>query len=346
MEIRIGQGPLGPIGHGGDGGFGFGGGHSGDAPSPFDALPGGALAGLEGSHPLHRVDATMLLRPVGGDAVSGVIELESPYAYVGGIVRGRIRLVANRELEARAAHLRLVGLKLVEERQSREIRDSQGRVVRREEWVEAHGELFVRDPFGEPAIPTRLARGQAFEAAFAIPAPRLGPPSAHLGEAIVAWAIEVRWDVAMAGDPHLAVLLPVAQHPDLLRAGVGDQGGVSLMEEVGVDGATIRVAGLPARGGAPLEVGVRWPDAPAGRGARIELHRRSNAPNAAEAIIASVPVGLDELRAGAARASLDLPPGISPSFDGAGLVNSYVVRVIVDISFRPDVARERVVGIA
>ena len=90
---------------------------------------------------------------------------------------------------------------------------------------------------------------------------------------------------------------------------------------------------------------VNWPAAPAGRGARIELHRRTNAPNGVEGIIASVPVSSNDVKSGAATAQLLVPAGSAPSFDGAGLQITYVIRVLVDIAFRPDAAVERPVGI-
>lgn len=41
-------------------------GHSGSAPSPFDAINGTRLAGAEQSHPLHFVRPEELLKPVEG----------------------------------------------------------------------------------------------------------------------------------------------------------------------------------------------------------------------------------------------------------------------------------------
>jgi hypothetical protein len=40
-----------------------------------------------------------------------------------------------------------------------------------------------------------------------------------------------------------------------------------------------------------------------------------------------------------------VPPGCAPSFDGAGLEIDYIIRVLVDIRFRPDAAIERPLGI-
>ena len=326
------------------GNLGFVGSHSGSAPSPFDALNGPRLAGSEGSHPLHSVAAEELLRPTDG-ALAGEIVLDKP-AMVGEGITGRISLTANREIAARKAYLRLVGLRLDEVRRSQDQTNSKGEVTYTERWVETSGKLFSADPFLEPAIPTNLAAGETWEATFMVPAPQLGPPTAHLGESIIAWALEIRWDVPMGADHFLAHYLPLAQHPDLLRAGIGKQGGSSLMAAVPVDDATISVQSpLPAPSGMAIVVGVNWPSAPDGQGARIELHRRTNAPNGEEGIIASVPVSPADIASGAAVAQLMVPPGSAPSFDGAGLEITYVIRCLIDRRFHTDAAVERPVGI-
>ena len=323
--------------------FGFG--HSGSSPSPFDALDGHRLAGPTGSHPLHAVDAGMLLRPLRGP-IDGTIELDTPNPLVGGVIEGRIRVRATDDLQTRGASFRLVGLRLVEERKSRTYRGANGQ-THVESWVEANGSLFSVDPFIDTRVPTALAAGRTWETPFRVPAPRLGPPSAHLGEAIVAWALEVRWDRPLSEDPVLAALVEVEQHPDLLRAGVGRQGGVSLLQEVDVDGAAITVLSpLPARIGTALEVRVAWPSAPNGRGARVELHRRTTAPNGDAGIIASATLNLESLRAGSRSVSLELPTDLAPSFDGAGLELAYTLRILVDRPFQVDAAVERPVGLA
>jgi hypothetical protein len=325
-------------------GLGFVGGHSGSAPSPFDALNGPRLAGPEGSHPLHSVAAEELLRPTDG-AVTGEFSLDQP-ARVGDGITGHIRLTAGKAISARKAYLRLVGLRLDEVRRSEDHHNSKGEVTYTERWVETSGNLFSHDAFLEPPIPTELAPGQVWESTFAIPAPPLGPPTAHLGESIIAWAIEVRWDVAMGSDHWAAVYLPLAQDPDLMRAGVGKQGGDSLMASIAAGDGSINVESpLPAPSGQEVLVKVSWPSAPKGQGARIELHRRTNAPNGEEGIIASAPVAPEDLVSGAAEARLLVPPGCAPSFDGAGLEIDYIIRVLVDIRFRPDAAIERPLGI-
>jgi hypothetical protein len=75
------------------------------------------------------------------------------------------------------------------------------------------------------------------------------------------------------------------------------------------------------------------------------LHRRTNAPNGQEGIIASVVVSPADLSSGAAEARLLVPPGSAPSFDGAGLELNYIIRALVDRRFRSDAAIERPVAI-
>jgi hypothetical protein len=324
---------------------GWSGGHTGSAPSPFDAINGYRLAGPQGSHPLHSVRSEELVRPSDGGPVSCQILLDHPVR-VGEGIDGTIQLTTTGRISARKAALRLVGLRLDEVQRSKEERDSKGNVIRSEYWVETEGRLFVQDAFLEPAVPAALEPGESWQGRFSVPAPQLGPPSAHLGESIVAWALDVRWDIAMGSDHFIALHVPVAQHPDLMRAGVGKQGGKSLMTEVDVEGAVIGItSALPAPVGSEILVHVAWPGAPGGQGARIELHRRTNAPNGAEGIIASVAVDPASLKSGAAEVRLLVPPESPPSFDGAGLENNYIIRALIDRRLRNDAAIERPVGI-
>jgi hypothetical protein len=319
--------------------------HSGSAPEPFDALNGPTLAGGQGSHPLHGVRAEDLVRPSDGP-VTAEWTFTGP-AMVGDGINGTVKLAASERVEGRGAILRLVGLRLDEQHKSREEHNAKGEVTRSESWIEANGQLFAQDGFMEPAIPATLEAGQTWSATFSIPAPRLGPPSAHLGEAIVAWALEVRWDVPHGSDHFVATYLPIAQHPDLLRAGVGKQGGQSMLADVGVkDGHIAVTSPMPTPAGTDMVVRVNWPSARGGDQARIELHRRTNAPNGVEGIIATVAVASSQLVDGSAEVRLTVPAGAAPSFDGAGLEVSYILRALVDRRFRPDAAIERPVAIA
>jgi hypothetical protein len=320
--------------------------HSGSCPAPFNALNGSQLAGADGSHPLHWVAIPDLVTTYDG-AVAGEIRIDGP-VMVGEAIRGHLAVVASRDIAARGAVLRLVGLRLVEERKSvqHESGTGESRTTWTEEWVEANGSLFETLPFTEPAIPSALRAGQAFECDFVLPAPRLGPPVAHLGEAIVAWALEARWDVAMGEDAWVAAAVDVEQNPALLAAGVGRQGGLSMLDAVAVSGgATIGVTNpKPVRAGNVVTVTVAWPGAPDGN-ARIELHRRITAPNGEEGVLDSVATTGAALRAGVSADLGGLAAGSPPSFDGAGLENTYVIRVLIDRRLRPDLAIERPIAV-
>jgi len=317
--------------------------YSGSAPSPFDAINGPRLAGSSGSHPLHDVTVEELLRPTDGK-VRGEIVLDRP-AMVGEGITGTVRLQAVERVDARKAALRLVGLRLDEVQRSESEQDSEGHTTSTDSWVETDGKLFVQDAFLEPVVPAMLAPGQAWEARFAVPAPRLGPPTAHLGESIIAWALEVRWDIPRGSDSFVAAHLPLAQHPDLIRAGVGKQGGMSVMAGVPVGDATISVATpLPAPAGSDIVIGVRWPSAPGGTKGRVEIQRKSNAPNGVKGVVASIEVDPSAFRGGT-EVRLAVPAGSAPSFDGAGLEIRYIIRALVDRRFRSDVAIERPLAI-
>lgn len=320
------------------------GGRTGSAPEPFDALDGPRLAGPEGSHPLHAVSAEELVKASHGP-VAGEFVIDRPVR-VGESIEGLVRVRVLERVESRGAALRLVGLRLDEVARSQDHRDSQGRVTSTERWVEVDGHLFAENAFPEPTLPPVLAAGQTAEARFALPAPRLGPPTAHLGESIVAWALEVRWDVPMWTDPSVATHVAVGQHPDLIRAGVGRQGGKSVLDAVAVGDAVIGVTTpLPAPAGSEIALTIHWPSAAGGNAGRVEIQRHTNAPNGETGIIASVPVDPKALQGGT-EVRLTVPAGTAPSFDGAGLENVYVVRALVDRRFRPDAAIERPIAIA
>jgi hypothetical protein len=320
--------------------------YSGSCPAPFSALNGFRLAGPDGSHPLHRVAIRELVMPHAG-AVAGEISIDGPIV-VGEAIRGHLLVVAQRDIEARGAVLRLVGLRLVEQRKSEEHETGSGehKTTTTESWVEANGSLFETLPFTEPVVPSTMRAGQTFECDFLLPAPRLGPPAAHLGEAIVAWALEARWNVAMGEDAWVAAALNVEQNPDLIRAGVGRQGGLAMLDAVSLEGgATIGVANAkPVRAGSVVRVTVAWPGAPDGD-ARIELHRRITAPNGVEGVLDSVATIGAALRAGVTADLGGLAAGSPPSFDGAGLENTYVIRVLIDRRLRSDLAIERPIAV-
>jgi hypothetical protein len=119
-----------------------------------------------------------------------------------------------------------------------------------------------------------------------------------------------------------------------------------MLASLDIDGGTISVdSDLPAMAGSVLRIRASWPSAPDGP-ARIELHRRSNAPNGVQAMIATSDLTGAALANAGATVDLQLPPDLSPSFDGAGMQLDYLVRVLVNRRFRPDSAIERPIAIA
>ena len=327
------------------GGGGFGGtfGHSGDSPAPFDARSGSDLAGPQNSHPLADISIESLLRP-STDALSGSINFATPVR-IGEGITGTIKVTANREIDARKAEFRLIGLNMVEERKHSEQRDSEGRVTSTDDWVEANGRLFDELSFMDVVLPAKMAGGDTYETTFSIPAPSLGPPQAHAGCAIIAWALEARWDIPHGGDERVAALVPLAQHPDLLRAGVITVGAGAMHDVWSTpEGASISVQPVPPLvPGAPVAVTVTWPDAPSnGRSGRIEVLVDVDAPNGGSQVIATTQTTADALRGGV-ELSLVLPADMPPTLDADRIKVRYLIKAIVDIRFRPDASTERLI---
>jgi hypothetical protein len=314
-------------------------GHGGDAPAPFDALDGPRLAASGRGHPLPLIDPAELVRSR-SHGVDGAIEIESP-TRVGEAIRGRVRVVAREPIDGRRAGLRLVGVRLSEEERSHEQRNSKGQVTSRQEWVEVHGRVVDALEFTEPVVPATLGIGQALDLPFQIPAPRLGPPSAHAGTALVAWAVEARWDIEMGRDERVAALVDVRQHRDLLAAGVLDVGAGAMHDSWDDEGATLAVRPLPPiDAGTTMEVSITWPGADAGRSARVELIADIDAARDLRVVCSSVELPIEALRGGA-RVSLTIPADAPPTCETDGLRVDYRLRAIVDRAWRPDASAER-----
>ncbi len=328
---------------GSSGGFGYGG-KSGSSPAPFDAVDGSRLAGPSGSHPLAAVRLEELVRTASDD-LDGSIEIDAPVR-VGEGIRGRLRVTAGRDIEARGAVLRLVGVRLTEQRRSYEQRDSKGQVTRSEQWVEVDGRLFETLPFTEPVLPARLAAGQTFEAEFNLPAPRLGPPSAHLGPALLAWALDARWDIPMGSDEHVAALVDVEQHPDYLRSGAAGLAEGSLYDAWQTGDASIAVSPLPPlAAGSEVDVTVTWPSAGSGRGARLELQADVAAPNGiSDLVVWSAALDPAAFRDGVT-VRVPIPDDAPPTVSAERVGVNYRIRALVDRPMRSDLAIERAVAI-
>ncbi|HUG48433.1 MAG TPA: hypothetical protein VMP67_08485 [Candidatus Limnocylindria bacterium] len=324
--------------------FGWGG-KRGSAPSPFDAVDPARLAGPQGSHPLAALSLGGLVAPA-SDGLDGAIELRGEPVRVGEGIEGTIRLTARRDISARGAMLRLVGVRLTEQSRSREQRDSSGKVTSSEQWVEVDGKLFEQLPFSRPPLPASLSAGQPFEAEFTIPAPRLGPVSAHMGSALIGWAVEARWDIAMRGDERLATLVDVRQNIDYLRSGAVRLAQGAMFDAWQSGDATIAVEPLPpAVAGSELQVTVNWPSAGAGRGARLELQADVEAPNGLKGIVLwSAAVDPTAFRQGLTM-SIPIPADAPATLEHQGLAVSYRIRALVDRAFRQDLAVERALAV-
>jgi hypothetical protein len=325
---------------------------SGSAPVPFDRLDGHRLAGPQGSHPLVGLPAADLLRS-STDGLAGGIELTGP-TRVGEGIAGTVRVRATRGIEARSAAVRLIGVLIAEGTRSGRSREADAASANPSgtstsvanstvSWVEVHGRVLEEYTFTEPAVPTTLAPGQAVELPFSIPAPRLGPPSAHAGTALVAWAVEARWDIPMRGDQRVAVLVPVGQHPDLLRSGAVTLPAGALFDLVDDQGARLGVDPLPpVAAGSQVTLSVAWPDAPGGRSARVELVTDIKASVSLSSTSVTLPVEHGSL--GGTSVVVPLPADMPATLVTDGLTVGHRLRVIVDRPLRPDVIRERAIA--
>ena len=321
---------------------------SGGAPAPFDRLDAARMSGPSGSHPLAAIDLRELITgPTGG--LEGGIELAGP-PRVGEAISGTIRIRARKQIRARSAVLRLVGVHLREETRS-ETRTTGGPTHNADgstgpaptetiSWVEIHARELESLPFTEPALPASLEAGQIIELPFTIPAPRLGPPTAHAGVGAIAWALEAHWDISMGSDERVAAFVDVRQHPDLLRAGVLTLPSGALDDAVTDQDVSIAVTPLPpVPAGTPLAVTITWPGAPGGRSARVELKLDVSGDNGLDLAVATVTVPNDALKG--AMITLPVPADLPPTLEAPGLTVGYRIRVVVDRKLRSDVSRER-----
>jgi hypothetical protein len=331
---------------------------SGGAPAPFDGVDGLRMSGPSGSHPLAAIDLRELIsRPTSG--LEGGIEIDGP-ARVGEAITGRIRIRARKQIHARSAVLRLVGMRFSEQSRSAERREgsmnvggmtvsfgsssgsSSSSTTETVSWVEVHGDQVDALPFTEPMLPADLEPGQVIELPFQLPAPRLGPPTAHAGVAAVAWALEAHWDIGFGSDERVAAYVDVRQHPDLLRAGVLTLPSGSMNDAVSDEGASISVAPLPPLpAGTPVNATISWPGAPGGRAVRVELTLDVSGTAGTSLVVFSQAVEASALAGGTV--TIPVAPDLPPTLEIPGLKVGYRIRVIVDRKLRSDVSRERAI---
>lgn len=345
---------------------------TGDAPAPFDAQDGPRLAGPSGTHPLADLSAGDLLQRV-TDGLEGSIEVAGPVR-IGEGIRGTIRVRATRAIAAGSAGIRLVGVLLREEMRSGPTRQADASNAATQaaaiaahaaasvahlspggagapplpvatdtstvSWVEVHGQVVEDLRYAEPTLPTLMAPNQLVEIAFEIPAPCVGPPSAHAGSALIAWAVEAHWGIAMGADEWVATVVAVEQPADLLRSGVVALPADALSDVVIDDGASLSVSPVPPLvPGSAVTLNVAWPDAPGGRAARVELTTDVRAMNGLSVVSERVPV--DRASLGGTQVTVPLPADLPPTVVTEGLSVGHRLRVIIDRKMRSDVAAER-----
>jgi hypothetical protein len=312
---------------------------SGDLPAPLDALDGSLLVGESGSHPLAFLTPEMLVRPT-TDGLTGGFEVEGR-GRVGEGVAARLHIKATRSIEGRSARLSLRGFLLREVERS--ATRGSGKRTRTERWVEVVAEELETITLAEPALPLALAEGETLDLPISAPAPRLGPPSAHLGAAAVLWLLEAAWDIPMRGDERAATLVTVEQHPDLVRSGALNLGPSALFDEYSTGEATFALEPAPPLlVGSTFTVRVAHPKAEGGRGARVEIHADldgygSVCLDSVEAPTAALAAGLE--------ARLTIPADAPPVLDAKGISLRYRIRALVDRPLLPDLAVERGVAI-
>jgi hypothetical protein len=322
----------------------FGAGQHGSLPTPFDAPAGDRLWGPQGSHPLAAIGLEELVNR-SSDGIDGEITITDPVK-IGEALTGHIRLTARKDIDARGAMFRLVGGLLVEREESREERDSKGNVTRSEQWTEINGSIFEDLPLSEPALPTQLSAGQTFEADFMLPAPRLGPVTAHMGSAALVWALDAKWDIARGGDERVTALIDVKQNLDYLRSGAVRLDDGAMFDVYGSGDATISVKPLPPiAAGSEVEVTVNWPGAGAGRGGRLELQADVDAPNKLSGVVLfSQAVDPNAFKAGYTT-KITIPADAPAVLNDKGVAVHYRIRAIVDRAFRSDLAVERYLAV-
>ena len=322
----------------------FGVGQHGSLPTPFDAPAGNRLWGPQGSHPLAAIGLEELVAKTSDD-IDGEITIKEPVK-IGEALAGHIKLTARKNINARSAMFRLTGALLVEREESREERDSKGNVIKSERWTEINGSVFEDLPLAEPALPAQLAAGQTFEADFNLPAPRLGPVTAHMGSAAIVWALDAKWDISMGGDERVTALVNVKQNLDYLRSGAVRLDDGAMFDVYGSGDATITVKPLPPiAAGSEFEVTVNWPGAGAGRGGRLELQADVDAPNKLSGVVLfSQAVDPAAFKAGFTT-KITIPSDAPAVLNDKGVAVHYRIRALVDRAFRSDLAVERFIAV-
>ncbi len=178
------------------------------------------------------------------------VELDRSVLLPGRLVRGRLVLRAERDIEARGV---LVGLYAEEHWRHRETR--QGPNNTSTTTVVTSRSDLLREPV-QVHGPLRLAAGETWTGSFEQPVPAMGPASLSADDAGVTWSFEATLDVEGGFDSSLEHDVIVAQPTALLRAGAVHVGEFALYESVDVSGdgltAAIKLQPMPLACGEPF----------------------------------------------------------------------------------------------
>jgi len=314
-------------------------GKTGSLPAPLDRINGEALAGRDGTHPMAFLSSADLLTPCTG-ALTGSLEVK-PGSLVGGEIRARLRVRATKEIKARATRVSVKGHLVREVTQSHT--EKIGEQEHTTTWIEVLATEIAKVPLTELAVPATLAPNEEIDLDILAPAPKLGPPSVHLGVYMVVWTLQVEWDIAAGTDERVAAVINVAQNPDLLRSGVIALGPSAMMGAWSEGEVTMDLEpNPPITPGSALKVNVRWPSASGGRGARVELY--ADLSKSLPVRIAVAELATSDLAKGSL-VTFEIPSDAPPVFDGAGLALRYRIRTLIDRPLRSDLAAERSVVI-
>jgi hypothetical protein len=310
-------------------------GKTGSLPAPLDRLNGETLAARDGAHPLAFLSGAELLTPCTG-ALSGSLEV-TPGSLVGGEIHARLRVRATKAIKARGTRVSVKGHLVREVTQS--LTEKVGDQEQTTTWIEVLATEIANVPLIEIAVPATLAPNDEVDLKILAPAPKLGPPSVHLGVYMVVWTLQVEWDIAAGADERVAAVIDVAQNPDLLRSGVLSLGPSAMMAAWSEGEVSMDIdPAPPIAPGRALQVNVRWPSASGGRGARVELY--ADVSKSLPVRIAAAALATSDLAKGSL-ITFEIPSDAPPVFDGAGLSLRYRIRTLIDRPLRSDLAAER-----
>jgi len=171
------------------------------------------------------------------------LELDRAVLLPGRLVRGRVRITAENDIDARGAVVALIGLEHWRHRVT--TTDAQGHSST--QVVTTRKEL-TREPVQLDGV-VQLGRGDQRAWTFDLPVPPMGPASLDARDAGLDWTVEAKLDIAGGFDSSLEAPVIVAQPTALLRAGAIDVGQFALFDgaDVAADGITgsIRLTPMP-----------------------------------------------------------------------------------------------------